>query len=323
MVAFGRWRGRSRGCGIVAQGIHVDSGGLWQKRQPSSLWSRAPGLLLPLSLLVALTGAQTCWAPLAGRPGYKVWVSQQQARGPLVARGARPQTSNPERNHRPYGYPFAVKTSELSRRTMNPEPLNTSPEEKAQVAALSSTDLEERRAAIAALWRTCQSARSPSTMEAVLRALFDEDYQVRLDAARLMQKLGYADRMNTDPYIARIAARLMKEEALSEERAIILDALGRIGSPAQPYSKYIGLNLEHESPLVRYAAVEALGKLGPEWEMWRAVIVRLKRDDVPEIREAADKVLRSKPWEKPAWLKVQNPAWRVRVLKATKGKKRK
>eukprot|EP00415_Alexandrium_ostenfeldii_P000662 UN0662 len=187
------------------------------------------------------------------------------------------------------------------------------------VEALGSEDVEQRRVASLAVWRTCTKA-SPALMEALTQAVFDEDLKVRYDAALSLEKLGKMDRWNTDPYIARLAQILAKDDTDPMQKVLIMEALGRIGTPAHVYSRVIANQFVHEDWRVRLFAVEALRKLGPEQRLHRAALVRLKRDDNEMIRKAAETSLARFPIDKPGWLKVQNPTWRGRVLKSIKNK---
>jgi len=227
----------------------------------------------------------------------------------------------PPHQHRPNGTPFATKASELIRREMNPDVRGANPEEDKLAADLKSPDVEVRRAAAESLWRSMSLVSSPTTMLVLVSAVMDDDLKVRMDAAATLGKVGKMDRFNTDPYIARLAQRLRKDsDANTFERILVLEALARIGTPAQLYSKYIGLQLDHEEWMVRLSAVNAIGKLGPEQQFFRSVLVQMKRDENEEIRKRAEEVLLQKRYVEPGWLKAQNPGWRVRVLKAIKNK---
>lgn len=227
----------------------------------------------------------------------------------------RGKSQPPPREHRPYGDPFALTSLELDRYPMTYAREQKDPEAAVQVAKLKDSDVEVRRAAILALWRLKGEA-SPATFEAVLESIYDEDWKVRWDAALVLHRLGTLDFLSADPYIARLAARLRNNETSADEKVILTEALGRIGVPAQPYVRSVGGSLEHEDWRVRFAACEAIGRLGPSQHWFKAALVRLKRDEEKLVREAAEKTLRLKPYQEPGWLKVQNPSWRVRVLKS-------
>mmetsp|Transcript_95903 Transcript_95903/g.286270 ORF Transcript_95903/g.286270 Transcript_95903/m.286270 type:complete len:336 (-) Transcript_95903:115-1122(-) len=226
--------------------------------------------------------------------------------------------SPPLRTHRPNGSPFATSAAQLIRRPMD-RTSEVDPEMEAHVKALISEDAEERRAGAYAIWRTCTKA-SPALLEALSQAVLDEDFKVRWDAALSLEKLGKLDRWSTDPYIARLAHKLKKEDTDPFEKVLLLEALGRIGTPAHVYSRIIGDQLAHEDWRVRLVACEALGKLGPEVHLHKAAIVRLKRDEHEMVRKAAEKTLFQVPIDKPGWLKVQNPPWRKKLLRAIRNK---
>lgn len=226
----------------------------------------------------------------------------------------------PERSHRPWGSPFALTSQELIRRPLNPEPTYVDPKLLEAAQQLDSEDVSIRREGAQYLQENLRYASSPTIMEKLLESLYHEDFQVRMVVARCFSSVGETDRWGMDPYVARLANRLKDDSTSPFERVLILEALGRMGEPAQLYSKFVGWNLEHEEWLVRLSALNCIGQLGPELQFHRSVIVRLLRDENDEIRKRAQQVLDQRPYEQPGWLKVQNPAWRVRVLKAIKGK---
>lgn len=236
----------------------------------------------------------------------------------VVMRG---KNVGPMRQHRPNGAPFATSADQLVRRPMFLEEGVFDPIQERHVEALASEDLEVRRAGALELWRF-EGQATAATKEALLVALLDPDWKVRWDAALTLGKLGLADRWNTDPYIARVAAKLRSNTTEADAKVCFAEAIGRIGTPAHPYSRAVGDNLEHPDWRVRLACAEALGKMGPEQHFHRATLVRLMRDDNEAVRAAADHTLRKKPYEKPGWMKVQNPGWRKRVLKAVRNKSR-
>lgn len=190
---------------------------------------------------------------------------------------------------------------------------------------LSDPDPKVRRAAAAQLWKIMDGGRrmqmdgrsaTRATYEALVRATFDDDWKVRWDAALSLGKLAHSNRWETDPFIAKIAHWLRDPEMDPMAKVCAIQALERIGPPSYPYAKAIGDNLEHGDWRVRLAACEAFGNLGPEQHLYRAILVRLKRDEHEEVRKAADATLRKKPWEKPVWMQMQTPTWTKRVAKA-------
>jgi len=259
--------------------------------------------------LLMVVGCQTCFCG-------PIKTELDQSR--VIMKGKH---SPPPRQHRPYGSPFASSIAELTRRTMTSPGEQRDQEAAKHVVALDSNDVEQRRQAALGLWRMSKEA-SPATYEALVKAVTDDDWKVRWDAALAFGKLGLADRWNTDPYIARLAMKLKRNTTDPITKCKLAEALGRIGTPAQVYSRNIGDNLEHEDWRVRLACTEALGRLGPEQHLHRATLVRLKSYQVEDVRVAAERVLLKKPLEKPGWLKVQNPAWRQRVLKSVSRKNR-
>jgi len=237
------------------------------------------------------------------------------------------QGSDPLRQHRPTGSPFATRSSELDRRHMYRD--DKAPEEgddqEIQAKKLADPDVEVRREAIKRLWEVMDGGRRMQmdgraatriTYEALVRATFDDDWKVRWDAALAIGKLAHSSRWETDPYIAKIAHWLKDKEMPSEAKICAIQALERIGAPCYPYAKAIADHLEHADWKVRLTAVTAMGNLGPEQHHYRAIIVRLKRDDHEEVRKAADETLRKVPWEEPVWMQVQTPRWQKRVAKA-------
>lgn len=271
------------------------------------------GRIRPLLLtLVPLLLALACW-----HSGQYLFVSQ-----PCNRRSSRIIMRNqPERIHRPYKDPFTI----VRPMTFTLDELHDSLTEQQQKELLgaASPDVEERRALMAHWWRTLTGANCRPIMEAVMKALYDEDRQVRMDAANVLHRLGKVDKFNTDPWIAKVASRLARDtDAEVGERVISLEALAQIGSPAMCYSNLVGQNLEHENPAVRYAAVQCIGAMGPEGHFWKATLVRLMRDDFEEIRKAADAVVRRWPIYEPGWMKAQRPAWEWRLVKHSKGQRK-
>lgn len=249
--------------------------------------------------------------------------------------------SSPPRYHRPNKQAFATQVSQLIRREMNPKGGRVHDQALEDLGKLKDEDIGVRRNASEALWRMMDVPKawgnesfdpnymrendaqaSPEVYEGLIAAALDDDWKVRWDVGLALSKLGHQDRWNTDPYIARLASKLKKDSTSPEHKAKIADVLGKIGSPAHPYSRIIGSQLEHEDPRVRIACVEAMGRMGPESTLCRSVIVRLQRDDYEEIREAAERVLRRIPYVEPGWLEKQDPAFRWRILKSNRGKHR-
>eukprot|EP00435_Cladocopium_sp_Y103_P030399 s1210_g7.t1 len=81
---------------------------------------------------------------------------------------------------------------------------------------------------------------------------------------------------------------------------------------------------------VRMVAVETVGQLTLEVPRHKKSLVRLLREDPSqEVRQLCDRVLKQRGWREPAWMKIQHPAWRDRVIRAnanrgkgtTKGKR--
>lgn len=190
---------------------------------------------------------------------------------------------------------------------------------------LEDPDVEVRRGSIEKLWEVMDGGRRMQmdgrpatrlTYEALVRACFDDDWKVRWDAALALGKLALSARWDTDPFIAKIAHWLRDPGMPPQAKICAIQALTRIGPSSYPYAKAIGDHLEHPDWRVRLASVEALGNLGPEQYLYKAIIVRLKRDEHEEIRKAAEATLRKKPWEKPVWMQLQTPSWQKRVAKA-------
>eukprot|EP00929_Paragymnodinium_shiwhaense_P109878 TRINITY_DN76450_c0_g1_i1.p1 TRINITY_DN76450_c0_g1~~TRINITY_DN76450_c0_g1_i1.p1 ORF type:complete len:353 (+),score=57.11 TRINITY_DN76450_c0_g1_i1:83-1060(+) len=252
----------------------------------------------------------------------------------------RKQKSAPDRQGRPYRDPFATNVQELDRMPMNPDAVQLDRKTKKALDDMKSEDVKVRQKAAAALWKmsenhhgaynqlesveaSAENTLSLELLEALVSGCEDDDFRVRYDCATALGRFGLSHRWTVDPYIARVANKLQRNETSAEARAKLAESLGRIGTPAGVYSKAIGDNLEHEDWRVRLACVEAMDRLGPEIQRHysRAKIVRLQRDDVELVRFAAEKTLFKIPSEAPAWLQKQNPTWRVRVLKNVKNNK--
>lgn len=269
-----------------------------------------------LLLLLAPLVPGTC---LLARGVVSLGLAPQALEKPRTLRGVK-SGSLPPRTHRPYGAPFAISMNEFKRRPLYSEKDQVSGEHVKHVEALHTGDVEERRAAVVALWRNCTEAK-PEIMQALCKAVLDDDFTVRWDACRAFEKLGKVDTMNTDPWIARLAKKLQNNETAVEWKILLADALGRIGTPAHAYSRAVGSNLEHEDVRVRLVSVEAIGRLGPQARLFQNELIRLKRDDYEEVRHAAEAVLFTRPKPKPGWMLTQRPNWMKRVQKSVRNKK--
>lgn len=232
----------------------------------------------------------------------------------------------PLKQHMPLGNPFATSASSLIRHQINQEPLSMNQTWLQAAEDLKNESVTVRRAAMDILYHKVRRANSSVIMLALLGATYDEDLQVRMDAATMFKRLSISDRYQCDQFLSRIAARLGPEsDADSFERVMTLETLSRIGRGAKNYCQYMADHLEHEDWLVRLSAVNALGAMGGEinyHKFFRAAVIRTRDTDArEEVRKAADMVLRQRKPLKPNWMKEQHPGWQIRVLRAnTKGK---
>jgi len=236
----------------------------------------------------------------------------------------------PEKAHMPYGNPFVTKTAHLK---MDRFILNQ--EERVPRAILleflhdlKTGNVTVRQEAMQGFRRTLRFADNNEIMEAVLAAVYDEDFRVRWDAAGTMEAIGLKDPAGLDTYVARLAAKIGRNTTTPVmERVLTLEALGRIPDVSFCYSRNMGEQLLHEHWFVRLTAIDTMLRMAPEEQAkWWSVINDLRRDDHEEVRNAAAKALNKQEWKdryNPGWMKVQKPAWRKRVLANLQGKNRK
>lgn len=278
---------------------------------------RGRHLLFLLTLLVSLFVNRQ-------RSAFVTWRSRpaRVLRANLVIRFGQPA-----KNHMPLMNPFATSVSQLIRHQINQEPRSMNQTWVQAAEDLKSENVTVRRTAIDILYHKVRRANSSVIMLALLDATYDEDLQVRMDAATMFKRLSISDRYQCDQFICRLAARIGPEsDADSFERVMTLETLMRIGRGAKNYCAYMADHLEHEDWLVRLSAVNALAGMGGEvnyHKFFRAAVIRTRHtDENDEVRKAADMALRQLKPIKAGWMKAQHPGWQIRVLKSVSRGKR-
>jgi len=255
----------------------------------------------------------------------------------------RNKSPGPPKHHLPTGNPNAIKTSEIEEMRMpyHADDFSESrPADKAFAKAFrrSGSSVEERRNAsyglLSELWKekTTDTPRSYEEgpylppvrcMRALVDGAVDEDLEVRLNVAKILQNLCRVDRWYVDEWLARLANILDPEKGEDlPTRIFAMQTLGWIGPYAGHYSSALRPYFYHEEEYVRLEAIESLkgfatmGPTGPSGEVGRhkkALVHLLREDPSAEVRHRADQVLSMKDWKQPHWMVVQKPAWRKRV----------
>lgn len=240
----------------------------------------------------------------------------------------------PAKYHLPTGGPNVTKTADLMelRVSYTVDTSNVLSNERQLLKLLRSDAVEQRRNASEALLTAPWSGRPQrQTLLKLLHAVLDDDLIVRENVAHLLKHLCVEYRWEMDEWIALLAQKINPESSQHIVTQIyVMKALGILGPYASSYSGYITRFFDREEEYVRMVAVETVGQLTLEVPRHKKSLVRLLHEDPSqEVRRLCDRVLKQRGWREPAWMKIQHPAWRERVIRAnancgkgtTKGKR--
>mmetsp|Transcript_14792 Transcript_14792/g.29172 ORF Transcript_14792/g.29172 Transcript_14792/m.29172 type:complete len:334 (-) Transcript_14792:67-1068(-) len=243
----------------------------------------------------------------------------------------RGKSQGPPRQHRPWHEPFAVTTEEVTNSRISMFEYDRADEElQKNVTALLNGNLEQRRSAVEGImnsvpekweWKEEEDQISPMLLEALTKAVMDDDWKVRWDATLALSRWGKVDMWAVDPYIARLAHKLKQNRTSVEDKVILIQVFGRLSWPGAFYSRAVGAHLEHPDPRLRLASCQSLLMMDSQFELFKDELVRLKRDDCQEVREAAEAVIQVFPVGKSGSQKNQHSPWRWRILRNIKNKK--
>lgn len=272
------------------------------------------------------------------RPKYplqsRVMMSVVDPTAPLLQGWKAKSKRGPPKYHLPTGGPNVTKTADLMelRVSYTVDTRNVLSNERQLLKLLRSDAVEQRRNASEALLKAPWSGRPQRpTLLKLLHAVLDDDLIVRENVAHLLKLLCVQYRWEMDEWIALLAQKIHPESSQHIVTQIyVMKAMGILGPYASSYSGYITRFFDHEEEYVRMVAVETVGQLTLEVPRHKKSLVRLLREDPSqEVRFLCDRVLKQRGWREPAWMKIQHPAWRDRVIRAnanrgkgtTKGKR--
>ncbi|MCB0323248.1 MAG: HEAT repeat domain-containing protein [Bdellovibrionales bacterium] len=121
----------------------------------------------------------------------------------------------------------------------------------------------------------------PTTLD-LLKQLFNDDKQIRIDAAENLAKSITPDDAS---HVAELKRGL--QDQLWKVRAAVAEALAKIGPGASGATKSLKKALRDEHEKVRAAAAHALGRIGPEAEIAVVRLIKRLNDEHKEVRTAA------------------------------------
>jgi hypothetical protein len=159
-----------------------------------------------------------------------------------------------------------------------------------------------------------------TTLEALVKALEDEDWLVRADAADVLWNAYKADMFAVDPHIATVHEKLLR---ICERHSIVdsfrkhrewnelelqpmnetivvtvlnlLEGAGRMQEAFAPYNDLLPAFLYFKDWRIRYAAIIAMWHQGDDRKKWMTDIWgRMTQDENAEVQEMAHRL-----WERP------------------------
>jgi len=133
----------------------------------------------------------------------------------------------------------------------------------------------------------------PFVYESLYKALYDDHWKVRWNAALVFRNMMQLMREETDPYVARIANKIRQFHRQDKEHLIQnIEALSRIAGPAFYYAKSFTYILVHADWEVRLAGIKAIENEPQNRKFFlKSKINHLTRDERPEIREVAMRII--------------------------------